>query len=75
MDTLLQFVVSISIYVLIFVVIGFLFYAIDKRVKARLAKPPQCVSCKTVLPAGEQLYKGRLCAACAKKRGKVATHR
>ena len=38
MDTLLQVVVSIGMYVLIFFVIGVVFYAVDKRVKGFLRR-------------------------------------
>jgi hypothetical protein len=77
-DTLITFVVTISGYVIIFVVIGFIFYYVDKRVKAHLRKPARCTSCKAEVPAGVQMAKGRLCASCAEKKSKkkgVATHR
>jgi len=76
-DTLLTFVVTISGYIIVFVVVGYVFYLIDKRVKKFLAKPGRCVSCRTEVPAGVQMHKGRLCDACyeKKRQRKAASHR
>lgn len=72
MDTLLQVVVSIGMYVIIFTVIGLVFYAVDKRVKAWLRRPPVCRTCRVEI-AAEAAAAGRgLCAACARKRARPA---
>ncbi|MGH7747569.1 MAG: hypothetical protein ACREQ5_22845 [Candidatus Dormibacteria bacterium] len=68
MDTLLQIVVSIGMYVLIFVAVGVLFYAVDKRVKAWLRRPVQCRGCSTEIAAGTEGVVRGLCPACARKR-------
>ena len=67
MDTLLQVVISISMYVLIFVVIGLVFYAVDKRVKGFLRRPAHCRSCSSEIAPGTSAVRG-LCASCASKR-------
>jgi hypothetical protein len=72
MDTLLQVVVSIGMYVIIFTVIGLVFYAVDKRVKAWLRRPPVCRTCRVEI-AAEAAAAGRgLCPACARKRARPA---
>ena len=67
MDTLLQVVVSIGMYVIIFVVIGLVFYAVDKRVKGFLRRPAHCRTCSSEIVPGTSAVRG-LCAACASKR-------
>jgi hypothetical protein len=68
MDTLLTIVVSMGMYVLIFVAVGLLFYTVDKRVKAWLRRPAQCRSCSVEIAPGTQGRKRGLCAACSHKR-------
>jgi hypothetical protein len=68
MDTLLTIVVSMGMYALIFVGVGLLFYAVDKRVKAWLRRPVHCRVCSVeIAPGTEGTHRGR-CAACARKR-------
>jgi hypothetical protein len=67
MDTLLTIVVSMGMYVLIFVAVGLLFYTVDKRVKAWLRRPAHCRACSVEIAPG-QGTKGRLCADCSRKR-------
>ena len=67
METLLQVVITMAMYVLIFVVIGMVFYAVDKRVKGFLRRPAHCRSCSAEIAPGTSAARG-LCAACARKR-------
>ena len=67
METLLQVVITMAMYVLIFVVIGMVFYAVDKRVKGFLRRPAHCRSCSAEIAPGTSAVRG-LCAACARKR-------
>jgi hypothetical protein len=67
MDTLLQMVVTLAMYVLIFVTVGLVFYAVDKRVKAYLRRPVRCKSCSVEIAAGTPTTRG-LCPACVRKR-------
>lgn len=75
MDTLVQVVVSIGVYVLIFVGIGLLFYAVDKRVKTLLRRPAHCRGCSVEIVAGAQGAVRGLCPACARKRRPAARSR
>ena len=68
MDTLLTFVVTTGMYVLIFVAVGLVFYAVDKRVKAWLRRPVHCRACSVEIAPGTQRTRRGLCAACARKR-------
>ena len=70
METLLQFVVTLGMYVIIFVVIGLVFYAVDKRVKGFLRRPAHCRSCSAEIAPGTSTVRG-LCASCARKRRPV----
>ncbi|MEA2672656.1 MAG: hypothetical protein QOG45_2876 [Chloroflexota bacterium] len=72
METLLQVVVSIGMYVIIFTVIGLVFYAVDKRVKAWLQRPPHCRACRVEMAAGGADAVRGLCPACARKRARPA---
>jgi hypothetical protein len=67
MDTVLQFVISIGMYVLIFVIVGLVFYAVDKRVKGFLRRPAICRKCSSEIAPGTSRVRG-LCAACVSKR-------
>jgi hypothetical protein len=67
MDTVLQVVISMAMYILIFVVIGLIFYAVDKRVKGFLRRPATCRSCSAEIVPGTSKARG-LCASCATKR-------
>jgi threonine/homoserine/homoserine lactone efflux protein len=67
MDTALQIVVSIGMYVLIFVVIGFVFAFADRRVKRYLRRPATCRKCSSEIAPGTSRVRG-LCAACVAKR-------
>ncbi len=69
MDTLLQVVVSILMYVIVFTVIGLVFYAVDRRVKAFLRRAPVCRGCRVEIAAGSP--RG-VCPACAAKRARPA---
>jgi cytochrome c-type biogenesis protein CcmE len=75
MDTLLQFVVTIGGYAVIFVAIGLVFYAVDKRFKAYLRRPARCVRCKAELGRTVGQGGGRLCAACVRTRRRTAAGR
>ena len=68
MDTLLTVVVSLAMYVLIFVGVGLLFYTVDKRVKAWLRRPVQCRACSVEIAPGTPGTARGLCAGCAHKR-------
>jgi hypothetical protein len=68
MDTFLQFGVTIVGYAVIFVAVGLLFYAVDKRVKAHLGGPARCIRCKADLGRTHAQGGGRLCTACARRR-------
>ena len=67
METLLQVVITMAMYILIFVVIGMVFYAVDKRVKGFLRRPAHCRSCSAEIAPGTSTVRG-LCASCARKR-------
>ena len=67
MDSLLQVVVSIAMYVLVFVVIGFAFAFVDRRVKGYLRRPATCRKCSAEIAPGTSRVRG-VCAACVAKR-------
>jgi hypothetical protein len=74
-DTLLQVVVSIGMYVIVFVVIGLVFYAADRRVKSWLRRPALCRSCSAEITAGAPGAARNLCPGCAAKRMPAARRR
>jgi hypothetical protein len=75
MDTVLQFVVTIAGYAIIFVAIGLVFHAVDTRFKAYLRKPARCVRCRAGLGRTVGAGGGRLCAACVRTRRRTAAGR
>ena len=75
MDTVLQFVVTIVGYAIIFVAVGLVFYVVDKRVKAYLRRPARCIRCKAELGRTHAEGGGRYCTACARTRRRAAAGR
>ena len=64
LDGILQFVVTLGIYVAIFLVIGLVFWGADARVRRWLRRPLQCSACSARFDASLlQKHHGR-CPSC-----------
>jgi len=64
LEGILQFIVSLGIYFVIFAVIGMIFWAADSRVQGWLRRPMQCSSCNSRFDASLlQKHHGR-CPSC-----------
>lgn len=65
-DGIIQFLVTLGIYFLIFAVIGMLFYGVDSRVRNWIRRPLQCPACSAKFDASLlQKHHGR-CPSCGR---------
>jgi hypothetical protein len=67
-EGILEFLSTGAMYLVILAVIGLIFYELDKRLKAWLARPVRCAVCSTELGRERPLGRPPLCPSCSRQR-------